>query len=114
MGLAAAIASPKRTRTQDAGLKALQQSCADYIWDYRGFVSSRNSSVDRNRKIGEKETEVCTLKSRVIIHDPNWWKAMTDEEVDDLLEGRFWRRGEFLSSDPLPQQALLRKTTFVP
>ena len=30
-----------------------------------------------------------TLKGRVIEVDPNWWKPMTDEEVDDFLEGRY-------------------------
>ena len=30
-----------------------------------------------------------TLKGRIKIHDPNWWKPMTDEEVDAFLEGRY-------------------------
>lgn len=29
-----------------------------------------------------------TLKGKVVIHDPNWWKPMTDQEVDDFLAGR--------------------------
>ena len=29
------------------------------------------------------------MKGRIKIIDPNWWKPMTDEEVDDLLEGRY-------------------------
>ncbi|MGB2635496.1 MAG: type II toxin-antitoxin system prevent-host-death family antitoxin [Candidatus Acidiferrum sp.] len=40
-------------------------------------------------KSGKKKPKFGTLKGKVIIHDPNWWKAMTDEEVDDLLEDRF-------------------------
>jgi len=30
-----------------------------------------------------------TLKGRIVIHDPNWWKPMSDEEVDALLDGRY-------------------------
>jgi prevent-host-death family protein len=30
-----------------------------------------------------------TLKDKVVEIDPDWWKAMTDEEVDDFLEGRY-------------------------
>jgi prevent-host-death family protein len=30
-----------------------------------------------------------TLKDKVVIHDPDWWKPMTEEEVDDFLEGRY-------------------------
>jgi antitoxin (DNA-binding transcriptional repressor) of toxin-antitoxin stability system len=30
-----------------------------------------------------------TLKGRVVEIDPDWWKPMTDEEVDDFLEGRY-------------------------
>jgi len=26
------------------------------------------------------------LSDRIIIHDPNWWKAMTDEEVESFFE----------------------------
>jgi len=29
------------------------------------------------------------LKGKIKIVDPNWWKPMTDEEVDDFLEGRY-------------------------
>jgi prevent-host-death family protein len=29
-----------------------------------------------------------TLKGKVAIHDPDWWKPMTDREVDEFLEGR--------------------------
>ncbi|HKW19524.1 MAG TPA: type II toxin-antitoxin system prevent-host-death family antitoxin [Terriglobales bacterium] len=30
-----------------------------------------------------------SLKGKIEIIDPNWWKPMTDEEVDDFLEGRY-------------------------
>jgi len=29
------------------------------------------------------------LKGKIKINDPDWWKPMTDEEVDDFLEGRY-------------------------
>lgn len=28
------------------------------------------------------------LKGRVTIHDPQWWKPMTEEEADAFIEGR--------------------------
>jgi prevent-host-death family protein len=29
-----------------------------------------------------------TLKGRVVVHDPEWWKPMTEEEVEAFLDGR--------------------------
>lgn len=29
-----------------------------------------------------------TLKNRILIHDPGWWKPMTETELDSLLEER--------------------------
>ena len=29
-----------------------------------------------------------SLKGKNKIHDPNWWKPMTDKEVDDFFAGR--------------------------
>jgi prevent-host-death family protein len=29
-----------------------------------------------------------TLKGRVVVHDPEWWKPMTEQEVDAFLDGR--------------------------
>ena len=29
-----------------------------------------------------------TLKGRIIVHDPEWWKPMTEEELEAFLEGR--------------------------
>ena len=37
----------------------------------------------------KKKPKFGTLKGKVIIHDPDWWKPMTDEEVDAFLEGRY-------------------------
>ncbi|HYL63226.1 MAG TPA: type II toxin-antitoxin system prevent-host-death family antitoxin [Candidatus Methylomirabilis sp.] len=30
-----------------------------------------------------------TLKGKITFHDPDWWKPLTDEEVDAFLEGRY-------------------------
>ena len=30
-----------------------------------------------------------SLKGKIQVVDPNWWKPMTDEEVDAFLEGRY-------------------------
>ncbi|MDQ2899198.1 MAG: type II toxin-antitoxin system prevent-host-death family antitoxin [Acidobacteriota bacterium] len=30
-----------------------------------------------------------TLKGRIVINDPDWWKPMSDEEVDAFLNGRY-------------------------
>jgi prevent-host-death family protein len=29
------------------------------------------------------------LKDRIIINDPNWWKPMSDEEVEAFIEGHY-------------------------
>lgn len=36
----------------------------------------------------KKKPKLGTLRDKVIIHDSDWWKPMTDEEVDALLEDR--------------------------
>jgi prevent-host-death family protein len=28
-----------------------------------------------------------TLKGKIVVHDPDWWKPMSDEEVDAFLGG---------------------------
>jgi prevent-host-death family protein len=35
----------------------------------------------KNRKLG-------TLRGKIQILDPHWWRPMTEEEVDAFLEGR--------------------------
>jgi len=30
-----------------------------------------------------------TLRGKIVIHDPDWWKPMSDEEVEAFLEGRY-------------------------
>jgi hypothetical protein len=29
-----------------------------------------------------------TLKNKIVIKDPDWWKPMSDLEVNDFIEGR--------------------------
>ena len=38
---------------------------------------------------GENKPKFGTLRGKVIEIDPDWWKPMSDEEVDDFLEGRY-------------------------
>ena len=42
----------------------------------------------RTTKASREIPKFGTLKGKVIIGDPNWWKPMTDEEVDALLDSR--------------------------
>lgn len=42
----------------------------------------------RTTKSASKKAKLGTLRDKVIIHDPDWWKPMTEEEVDVFLEGR--------------------------
>jgi len=37
----------------------------------------------------EGKREFGIFKDKIIESDPDWWKPMTDEEVDDFLEGRY-------------------------
>jgi prevent-host-death family protein len=30
-----------------------------------------------------------TMRDRIKINDPDWWKPMTEEELDAFLEGRY-------------------------
>ena len=34
------------------------------------------------------ERKFGTLAGRIIIHDPDWWKPMSDEEAEAFIEGR--------------------------
>ena len=44
--------------------------------------------IVRTRKGDSKKPKFGTLKGKVTVHDPDWWKPMTDDEVDALLDGR--------------------------
>jgi prevent-host-death family protein len=43
----------------------------------------------RTTASAQKKPKLGTLKDKVVIHDPAWWKPMTDDEVDALIEGRY-------------------------
>ena len=38
-----------------------------------------------------------TLKSKIQILDPDWWKPMTDREVEDFLAGRDYSKSHVLT-----------------
>ena len=44
--------------------------------------------IVRTRKPARKKRILGTLKGRIKILDPNWWKPMSDDEVEALLAGR--------------------------
>ncbi|MGH9587828.1 MAG: type II toxin-antitoxin system Phd/YefM family antitoxin [Acidobacteriaceae bacterium] len=43
----------------------------------------------RTRKPAKKNVKLGTMRDRVVIHDPNWWKPMSDEEVEAFLNGNY-------------------------
>jgi len=42
----------------------------------------------RTKKPSRKARMLGTLKGKIQILDPSWWKPMTDKEVEDFLAGR--------------------------
>jgi antitoxin (DNA-binding transcriptional repressor) of toxin-antitoxin stability system len=46
----------------------------------------------RTTKAGCKKRKFDTLKDEIKTNDPDWWKPMSDEEVDVLLADRYGRR----------------------
>ena len=45
--------------------------------------------IVRTTKPSAKKPKLGTMKGRIKINDPDWWKPMTDKEVDDFIEGRY-------------------------
>ena len=45
--------------------------------------------IVRTKKPIAKKRMLGTLRGQIKIHDPNWWKPMTDREVEDFIEGRY-------------------------
>lgn len=43
--------------------------------------------IVRTKKPASHTPKFGTMKGKVIIYDPGWWKPMTDEEVDDFIDG---------------------------
>jgi prevent-host-death family protein len=44
--------------------------------------------IVRTTKGDLKKPKFGTLKGKVTALDPDWWRPMTDEEIDVLLDGR--------------------------
>ena len=44
--------------------------------------------IVRTKKAPRKGPKFGTLKGKIKINDPDWWKPMTDDEVEALLVGR--------------------------
>jgi prevent-host-death family protein len=44
--------------------------------------------IVRTTKTHSEKPKFGTLKGRVTILDPDWWKPMTGDEVDAFLDGR--------------------------
>lgn len=42
----------------------------------------------RTTKAVREKPKLGTLKGRVTVHEPDWWKPMTEEEAEEFLEGR--------------------------
>jgi prevent-host-death family protein len=43
--------------------------------------------IVRTQKPPQKKPKFGTLRGKIQIFDQNWWKPMTDKEVDDLFGG---------------------------
>jgi prevent-host-death family protein len=44
--------------------------------------------IVRTKKPTGKKRMLGTLKGKIQILDPDWWKPMTEDEVEDFLAGR--------------------------
>ena len=44
--------------------------------------------IVRTKEPTRKKRTLGTLKGKIQVLDPNWWKPMTDEEVEAFLTGR--------------------------
>jgi prevent-host-death family protein len=47
------------------------------------------ADIVRTKEPSRRERKFGTLKGKIQIIDPDWWKPMTDEEVDAFIEGRY-------------------------
>jgi prevent-host-death family protein len=45
--------------------------------------------IVRTKKSAHRQRKFGTLKGKIQILDPDWWKPMTDKEVEDWVEGRY-------------------------
>lgn len=42
----------------------------------------------RTKKPAPRKIKLGRLKGKIKVLDPDWWKPMTDDEVEDFLSGR--------------------------
>jgi prevent-host-death family protein len=45
--------------------------------------------IVRTKKLTGKKRTLGTMRGKIQVLDENWWKPMTDEEVEDFLAGRY-------------------------
>ena len=45
--------------------------------------------IVRTATSGREKPKFGTMRDKIVIHDPDWWKPMTEEEEDAFLEGRY-------------------------
>jgi prevent-host-death family protein len=43
----------------------------------------------RTKAPARKKPKLGTLKGKVAVHDPSWWKPMSQEEADAFILGRY-------------------------
>ena len=43
--------------------------------------------IVRTQRATRKKPRLGTLKGKIQIYDPDWWKPMTDKEVEELFGG---------------------------
>lgn len=44
--------------------------------------------IVRTKAPAQKERKLGTLRGKIQIFDPDWWKPMSDDEADDFVAGR--------------------------
>ncbi len=45
--------------------------------------------IVRTKIAARKKPKFGTMREKIKIIDPDWWKPMTEKEVDDFLKGRY-------------------------
>lgn len=45
--------------------------------------------IVRTKKPAKKKPRFGTLRGKIQIIDPDWWKPMMDDEVENFLAGRY-------------------------
>lgn len=45
--------------------------------------------IVRTKKPAARKRKLGTLKGKIQVIDPDWWKPMKDREVEDWIDGRY-------------------------